>query len=1039
MLKSARTTQVSPLRQFLLANLIFCLLIGGGVPGAGVAAQADDEAALRNLFAKLIAAKDERERQALLFETTTVVVSPKLQKALERRARELMQQGEYPHSRAINEAAHAVAERLGDDKAIVAALVVSGNTYFLEGEYDRASDLYRRSLKLAEQSADESGSANARNSLGVVHYQRGEYDEALKHLRESLALRLKLNDRDGTADAYVNIGNVHYDRGDYVEAQKLYEQSLTLREELNDRADVAIALGNIGNVHQMQGDYATALDFQRRSLAIREELNDRAGVATTHGNIGAVYAAQGDHLRALAQHQRSLRIAEEINGKVAVADALNNIGSLYLRQDDYPQALDHYLRGLKLAEEVGDRASVAYALANVGEVYAAQGDRERAAVYYRRSLELSERLDYKVGVLAAQGALGRSSAAAGDYAKALEWHDKNLALAAALGDQEAVTFALIGAADVHRHSNDHRRALECAERAVDLARRTANLENRWRALELAGESHRALGRIDQARRAFEESIATIEQMREQVAGAEGERQRFFEKRVSPYYDMVGLLLERGEERAALAFAERAKGRVLLDVLHSGRLDVTKSMTAEELTRERRLRARLVSLNAQIGRESSAEEVDPARRRDLEGQLRRARLEHEAFQTALYAAHPALKSRRGRAGAFSLPQSRELLRGGRTALVEYALSDDKAYLFVITENAAGSARRTNEAGDATLKVYTLPASSEELGRKAAAFRRTLADHGLDYEAAARELYDLLLKPAEEQLRGVETLCVVPDGALWETPFQALRSPSNRFLIEDYAVHYAPSLGVLREMQGSKVRATPPSELLAIGAPPARGQAIAAAAAAAKSTIGRVESRARRSDLPEAEREVKSLWRLYGPKRSAVYVGADARESTFKADASRYRVLHLATHGVFDDRHPMYSHLILAESGDGEDGLLEAWEVARLDLRADLAVLSACQTARGRAGSGEGLIGMTWALFVAGCPSTVASQWKVEATSTTEFTLALHRNLAGERGVTAAPKTQAKAEALRRAALQLLGRDEYRHPFYWAGFALVGDAG
>jgi CHAT domain-containing protein len=149
---------------------------------------------------------------------------------------------------------------------------------------------------------------------------------------------------------------------------------------------------------------------------------------------------------------------------------------------------------------------------------------------------------------------------------------------------------------------------------------------------------------------------------------------------------------------------------------------------------------------------------------------------------------------------------------------------------------------------------------------------------------------------------------------------------------------------------------------------------------------------------------------------------------------YRVLHFASHSVFDDRNPLYSYIVLASGGDSkEDGLLEAWELMEMDLKAELAVLSACDTARGRVGYGEGIIGMTWSLFVAGVPTMVASQWQVPSERTTDLMLAFHRNLFGGKMIS-------KAEAWRRAALGMINDPRYRmKPYYWAGFVLVGDAG
>ena len=187
------------------------------------------------------------------------------------------------------------------------------------------------------------------------------------------------------------------------------------------------------------------------------------------------------------------------------------------------------------------------------------------------------------------------------------------------------------------------------------------------------------------------------------------------------------------------------------------------------------------------------------------------------------------------------------------------------------------------------------------------------------------------------------------------------------------------------------------------------------------------------LPHAEQEVKALGEIYGAQESTILIGTAAREETFKATASKYPVLHFASHGVLDDVNPLYSRLLLATGSDSEDGFLEAREIMKLDLHADLAVLSACQTARGQVGSGEGLIGMSWALFIAGTSTTVASQWKVDSASTARLMIDFHRNLQSEKG----PSQASAAEALRRAAIKLMADPKYRHPFFWSGFVVVGN--
>jgi CHAT domain-containing protein len=444
------------------------------------------------------------------------------------------------------------------------------------------------------------------------------------------------------------------------------------------------------------------------------------------------------------------------------------------------------------------------------------------------------------------------------------------------------------------------------------------------------------------------------------------------------------------------------------------------MTPQEQEQERKLNDQLISFNTQISRESIRPKPDQARLTELKAELQKARLDFEAFQTNLYAAHPELRAQRGKAQPLRLEEAAALLPDAASALLEYVVTDEKSYLFAIT--------KADEKMNVEVSVYTLPVKRDELARLTEGFRRPLADRDLSFRASARNLYDLLLKPAQRLLSGKSSLVIAPDDKLWELPFQALLTWDGRYVIERSAVTYVPSLTFLREMNAQRVKHragrradTAGYSLLALGNPAIGKETIERAALALRDE--------KLDPLPKAEQEVKALGQLYGGARSKVYIGAEAREDRLKAEAAQARVLHFATHGILNNASPMYSHLVLAQGDKNEDGLLEAWELMELDLKADLAVLSACETARGRFGAGEGMIGLSWALFVAGAPSTVVSQWKVESEATRELMLGFHRQLRARNPAT-------KAEALRQAALKLMKNPATSHPFYWAGFVLVG---
>lgn len=174
-------------------------------------------------------------------------------------------------------------------------------------------------------------------------------------------------------------------------------------------------------------------------------------------------------------------------------------------------------------------------------------------------------------------------------------------------------------------------------------------------------------------------------------------------------------------------------------------------------------------------------------------------------------------------------------------------------------------------------------------------------------------------------------------------------------------------------------------------------------------------------------------IYGGT-SQLLTGDAATESRFKSLAPQFRILHLATHGTFDDLQPMYSNVVLTPGGS-EDGLFEAREWIGLGIRADLIVLSGCETGRGQAIGGEGVVGMSWALLAAGCPTAVLTQTDVPE-SAAELMIAFHRSLANRSIRGGAFDPRAATEALRDAQLAMLRDKRYAEPFHWAGFMLIG---
>src|SRR5262249_42035865 len=242
----------------------------------------------------------------------------------------------------------------------------------------------------------------------------------------------------------------------------------------------------------------------------------------------------------------------------------------------------------------------------------------------------------------------------------------------------------------------------------------------------------------------------------------------------------------------------------------------------------------------------------------------------------------------------------------------------------------------------MKVYPIGVTRHDLEGMVDGFRRLVAERNLSIKTKAGALYDVLIKPVENELHDVSTLCILPDGPLWQLPFQVLYH-SRGYLLETYSIYYAHSLTALRDASRNRSdrrqthsrpdRNSP--ELFAIANPTVDPEMM--------TRLGAINRAQVTAPGPEEEREVAALGRLYGQANSRILTRNGAREDTLKAEAGNYRVLHVAAHSILDDRNPMYSGLLLSRTGAQDDGVLEAWEIMRLSLKAELVVLSGCETA------------------------------------------------------------------------------------------------
>jgi CHAT domain-containing protein len=908
----------------------------------------------------------------------------------------LSDQDDFTGSQQVFTRAIEMAKRRGDRTSLASALYGYGGVLIAVGEGDRAEPLLVENGRISEEIGDKNGMAEAASALGRLRNMQARYEDARVYHMRSFELWKENGDELGIAIGLNNVGHTYQAVGDYVTSLDYFQRSLDGLERLGDRRRSATVLDNMGMIARRLGDYGRGLELAQRALVIRESFQDRVGIAKSFDSLSEVYQAQGNYGAALEAAGKSLDLRRAIGRVHATAEALNNIAVVYEAQGSYAQAVKYLLQALALNDaKVGNKSLIAEIHTHLGELFLLQGQFTRATQSLKQSLAISESSDYKPEAADARYVLGRAYTSLRQFTAARATLEQCLVFRDASGDRRGRAEVLIELAELDRRRGRLQDGLARAEEAEQLATVMELPDVQWRALTLVGQLQLARSNSDGARDAFDKAIALVESMRSQNPGREEPRSRFFADRLAPYYERIAIALAASNLTEALSFAERSKARALLDVIRGDGAVITKAMTGEERTRELALRTSLSSVNSELALAVRAASLDETRVAGLRRRRDSKRVDYEEFQARLYAAHPELRASRAAAPTITATDAQRLLSGPRSAIVEFVAGRDRTIALVITTTS--------------LRAVTLAATPSELGRQVRRFRDQLAGRDLRAVATSRTLYDTVVGPMHAALEGKTDLIIVPDGVLWELPFQALQSSGHRYLIEDVSVSYAPSITVLREMMRLHTATRGPRTLLAFGNPPHGEPA-----------------------LPETESEVHRLAQIYGAS-SRVYLGAEAREDRWKTEAPAYRVLHLATHGVLDDASPLYSHLLLApsERGSTEDGLLEAWEIMNVPLKAELVILSACETARGRVAAGEGVLGLMWAVFVAGSPATLVSQWRVDSASSTALMVAFHREWNADGGVTS------KGQALQAASIAVLRTPGFSHPYYWAGFILAGD--
>jgi CHAT domain-containing protein/Tfp pilus assembly protein PilF len=935
--------------------------------------------------------------------------------------------GDLARAEQLFQQALAIFEQLAPNSLEVASTLNNlGNVARNRGDLARAEQLYQQALAIFENLAPNSlEMATTLNNLGNVASDRGDLARAEQLFQQALAIYEKLAPNSlEVARTLNNLGGVAANRGDLARAEQYYQQALAIYEKLAPNSlEVASTLNNLGNVAANRGDLARAEQLFQQALAIYEKLAPNSlQVAGTLHNLGNVAADRGDLARAEQLFQQALAICEKLApNSLDVASTLNNLGSVAYARGDLARAEQLYQQALAIREKLAPNSlQVAGTLRNLGNVAADRGDLARAEQLYQQALAIFENLaPNSLEVAQTLNNLGIVARNRGDLARAEQLYQQALAIFENLAPNSLdVASTLNNLGNVAYARGDLARAEQLYQQALAIYEKLApNSLQVATTLQNLTTLARRQKNYPQAQRYLARALAIYETQRITIQDPET-KAAFGEQYFNAYTLQAQLALDQQQPQQAALALERSRARTLAELMFTRDLPVPpnapqalKDLIAqqEQLQRDFLLLARQQrqtdpdDTNALQRLQAQARQLAD-RQRQLDRQLRQ---QFPQYADLLNPQPPNLKQLQAALDA-------------NTVLLYHAFANTELLIVAVSRQA--------------VRGYRVKVDPRTLENDLAAFRKLVAKPPLERTASERRklpalgqrLYATLIKPAEPSLKNATTVLLCPEGALNQLPWGALivavdKQGRPTYWVERVALGITLSAGVY--LQAKAVR------------PAERGVAIAAVSQYRRLEVAQAPKTAqlvRRSgralgDLPAVKQEVAQVRRLLGKQGVAAVLEAAATPERARQMVQGARVVHFACHARADGVDPLGSGLLLSPAGSDEGLLTAADVVSKWRLRADVVMLSACETAVGQVRRYEGMYGLARAFLFAGSRSVGASLWRVEDVSTARLMGVFYRGYA--LGVP-------KVEALRRAQVALLRDRQYADPYYWSCFVLMG---
>ncbi|BAY61706.1 TPR repeat-containing protein [Calothrix brevissima NIES-22] len=872
-----------------------------------------------------------------------------------------------------------ILKKIGEHQGEGIVLTNIGAVYRSQGQYSEALDYYQQALSIFKQLNDRNSQGDTLALIGSIHYQLTDYVKALEFYQQALAIYKQNNDELLEGVVLGSMATIYADQGDYSQALNLYEQALTISRRINDKVGETKRLNNLGTVYSELGNYSKALELFQQSLAISIKLDDKAGEANNLNNIASVYIDMGDYSKALYLAQQALAIQTKIGNQAALPDTFIIFGNIYLELGQYATALEKYNQALGIIETSGNPASKANILQKIAGLYTKLGQYEKALDLNSQALNIYSKIDSKSGMVNIFNNIGRIYEQIGKYEEALKLYQNALNILNVTGANpaKARTFNNIGSAYWNLRQYDQ--ALNYYQQALVIRQESGIKEGQAKTLNNIALVYYNQGKYTQALNYYQQALVIARQLKDQ------ESEAITLTNIGEVYNALG---NYSDAETNLFSAIEVWNKLRLILKDDEKISLFERQTFTYLLLQQVLIAQnKINIALEVSEQARARAFVELLASRISGNIANQQLIKPP----------------------NFEKIKQIAKSQNATLVEYSiLGESNLYIWVV--------KPTGEVGFKQEDLKSLNTPLAQLVNKTriaiGAGGRGIFSEVKDTDAQKQnlqKLHEVLIEPIASLLptNPDEKVIFIPHDALFLVPFVALQDKDGKYLIEKHTILTAPSIQVLDLTRQQRQKVTG-KDVLVMGNP-----------IMPKVGIPPVQL----PSLAGAEKEAVTVASLFKTK---AITGKDATETAFKEKLSSARMIHLATHGLLDDADKSIPSAIALTPTSNDDGLLTPAEIVNLRINAELVVLSACDTGRGKI-TGDGVIGLSRSLITAGAPSVIVSLWAVPDSPTSELMTEFYQQW---------QKNPDKAVALRNA--MLITMKKHPRPIDWAAFTLIGES-